>query len=89
MAFSQAATAAEEGDQSDHDEDLGSESSWDPSEDNPEEVIPDLKKYQMNAGPQTLYRKKVVKISKTFGTRNDSNGNDDDEEVKGLESESE
>jgi hypothetical protein len=89
MAFSQAATAAEEGDQSDHDEDLGSESSWDPNEDNPEEVIPDLKKQQMNARPQTLYRKKVVKISKTVGTRNDSYGNDDDEEAKGLDSESE
>ena len=43
----------------------------------------------MNAGPQTLYRKKVVKYSKKFGTCDDSYGNDDDEEVKGLDSESE
>jgi hypothetical protein len=43
IAFTHAAAAAEEGEFSDHDEDLCTESSWDPNEDNPEEVIPDLK----------------------------------------------
>ncbi len=88
IAFTQGAAAAEEGEYSDHDEDLCTESSWDPNEDDPEEIIPDLQEQQMKSGPQTRYRKKIKKTSKTVDTSNDSYGEDEDEEIKGLESES-